>query len=96
MPKSKHQVPGRVRSTYAFIKAHRDRHSVEAMCRSNAPSQSSRRPESRTIRSGSQAAPATSPLNPGNSTARFAEGECKVRRMVEAAGVERERSAIEN
>lgn len=33
MPKSQHQVPGRVRSTYAFIKAHRDRHSVEAMCR---------------------------------------------------------------
>ena len=33
MPKSKHQVPGRVRSTYAFIKAHRDRHSVQAMCR---------------------------------------------------------------
>ena len=33
MPKSKHQIPGRVRSTYAFIKAHRDRHSVEMMCR---------------------------------------------------------------
>ena len=33
MPKSKHQIPGRVRSTYAFIKAHRDRHSVEVMCR---------------------------------------------------------------
>jgi putative transposase len=33
MPKSKHQVPGRVRSTYAFIKAHRDRHSVQMMCR---------------------------------------------------------------
>jgi putative transposase len=33
MPKSKHQIPGRVRSTYAFIKAHRDRYSVEAMCR---------------------------------------------------------------
>ena len=33
MPKSKHQIPGRVRSTYEFIKAHRDRHSVEAMCR---------------------------------------------------------------
>ena len=25
MPKSKHQIPGRVRSVYAFIKAHRDR-----------------------------------------------------------------------
>ena len=36
MPKSKHQVPGRVRSTYEFIKAHRDRHSVEATC-SNSP-----------------------------------------------------------
>jgi len=33
MPKSKHQIPGRVRSTYEFIKAHRDRHSVERMCR---------------------------------------------------------------
>ncbi|HEX4348141.1 MAG TPA: IS3 family transposase [Vicinamibacterales bacterium] len=33
MPKSKHQIPGRVRSTYAFIKAHRDHHSVEMMCR---------------------------------------------------------------
>src|SRR5260221_7003749 len=35
MPKSKHQVPvpGRVRSTYAFIKAHRDTYSVQAMCR---------------------------------------------------------------
>jgi putative transposase len=33
MPKSKHQIPGRVRSTYAFIKAHRDRYRVEAMCR---------------------------------------------------------------
>ena len=33
MPKSKHQVPGRVRSTYAFIKAHRDQHSVQMMCR---------------------------------------------------------------
>ena len=33
MPKSKHQVSGRVRSTYAFIKAHRDQHSVQMMCR---------------------------------------------------------------
>jgi len=33
MPKSKHQVPGRVRSTDEFIKAHRNEHSVEAMCR---------------------------------------------------------------
>ena len=33
MPKSKHQVPGRVRSTYAFIKAHRDQYSVQVMCR---------------------------------------------------------------
>jgi len=33
MPKSKHRIPGRVRSTYAFIKAHRDWHSVEMMCR---------------------------------------------------------------
>jgi putative transposase len=33
MPKSKHQIPGRVRSTYEFIKAHRDRHRVEMMCR---------------------------------------------------------------
>ena len=33
MPKSKHQVPGRVRSTYEFIKAHRDRYSVQMMCR---------------------------------------------------------------
>jgi hypothetical protein len=33
MPKSKHQVPGRVRSTYAFIKAHRDQYSVRMMCR---------------------------------------------------------------
>ena len=30
---SKHRSAGRVRSTYAFIKAHRDRYSVEAMCR---------------------------------------------------------------
>jgi hypothetical protein len=33
MPKSKHQVPGRVRSIYAFIKAHRDQYSVQTMCR---------------------------------------------------------------
>src|SRR5437762_5841156 len=33
MPKSKHEVPGRVRSTYAFIKAHRDRYSVQMLCR---------------------------------------------------------------
>ena len=33
MPKSKHQVPGRVRSAYEFIKGHRDRYSVQMMCR---------------------------------------------------------------
>src|SRR5471032_879145 len=33
MPKSKHEVPGRVRSSYAFIKAHRDQYSVQMMCR---------------------------------------------------------------
>jgi putative transposase len=33
MPKSKHQVPGRVRSTYEFIKAQRSRYSVQMMCR---------------------------------------------------------------
>jgi hypothetical protein len=33
MPKSKHQVPGRVRSAYEFIKAHRDQYSVQTMCR---------------------------------------------------------------
>src|SRR5215470_2768519 len=27
MPKSKHQIPGRVRPAYEFIKAHRDRYS---------------------------------------------------------------------
>ena len=27
MPQSKHQVPGRVRSAYEFIKAHRDQYS---------------------------------------------------------------------
>jgi putative transposase len=33
MPNSKHQVPRRVRSAYAFIKAHRDHYSVQMMCR---------------------------------------------------------------
>lgn len=33
MPKSKHQIPGRVRSAYEFIKAHRDQYSVQMMCR---------------------------------------------------------------
>ena len=33
MPKSKHKIPGRVRSAYEFIKAHRDRYSVQMMCR---------------------------------------------------------------
>lgn len=33
MPKSKHQIPGRVRATYEFIKANRDRYSVQALCR---------------------------------------------------------------
>jgi len=33
MPKSKHQIPGRVRSAYAFIKAHREQYSVQMMCR---------------------------------------------------------------
>src|SRR5215471_2067461 len=33
MPKSKHQIPGRVRATYAFIKAHRDQFSIQEMCR---------------------------------------------------------------
>src|SRR4030095_2290855 len=33
MPKSKHQIAGRVRSAYAFINAHRDRYSVQMMCR---------------------------------------------------------------
>ena len=33
MPKSKHLIPGRVRSTYEFIKAHRDRYSVQMLCR---------------------------------------------------------------
>ncbi len=33
MPKSKHQVPGRVRSAYELIKANRDWYSVQTMCR---------------------------------------------------------------
>src|SRR6267142_860434 len=33
MPKSKHQIPGRVRSAYEFMKAHRDGYSVQTMCR---------------------------------------------------------------
>ena len=33
MPKSKHQIPGRVRSAYEFIKAHRDQYSVQMLCR---------------------------------------------------------------
>ena len=33
MPKSKHQIPGRVRGTYELIQAHRDRYSVQALCR---------------------------------------------------------------
>lgn len=33
MPKSKHQVPGRVRAAYEFIKAHRKQYSVQMMCR---------------------------------------------------------------
>ncbi len=33
MPKSKHQIPGRVRLAYEFIKAHRDLYSVQMMCR---------------------------------------------------------------
>jgi hypothetical protein len=33
MPKSKHQTAGRNRSIYEFIKAHRDRDSVQMMCR---------------------------------------------------------------
>ena len=33
MPKSKHQIPGRVRSAYEFIKAHRKQYSVQKMCR---------------------------------------------------------------
>src|SRR6266550_5951211 len=33
MPKSKHQISGRVRSAYEFMKAHRDGYSVQTMCR---------------------------------------------------------------
>jgi putative transposase len=33
MPKSKHQIPGRVRTAYEFIKAHRNQYSVQMMCR---------------------------------------------------------------
>ena len=33
MPKSEHQIPGRVRSIYEFIKAYRDQYSVQMMCR---------------------------------------------------------------
>ncbi len=33
MPKSKHQVPGRVRTAYELIKANRNRYSVQAKCR---------------------------------------------------------------
>src|SRR5215471_876048 len=33
MPKSKHQIPGRVRATYEFIKSHRDQFSIQEMCR---------------------------------------------------------------
>lgn len=32
MPKSKHQIPGRVRASYEFIKAHRDRHRAWSRC----------------------------------------------------------------
>src|SRR5579864_2674389 len=33
MPKSKHLIPGRVRSAYEFIRTHRDQYSVQMMCR---------------------------------------------------------------
>jgi hypothetical protein len=33
MPKSKHQIPGRVRSASEFIKTHGERYSVQMMCR---------------------------------------------------------------
>ena len=33
MATPKHRIPGRVRSAYAFIKAHRDEYSVQMMCR---------------------------------------------------------------
>ena len=41
---------------------------IDTLLQSNAPPQSSRRRESRAVRSGSQAAATGSPLNPGNST----------------------------
>jgi putative transposase len=33
MPKSKHQIPGRVRAAYEFIKAHQEQYSVQLMYR---------------------------------------------------------------
>lgn len=33
MPTSKHEVPGRVRDIYEFIKAHRNKYSVQMLCR---------------------------------------------------------------
>jgi putative transposase len=33
MPKSKHRIPGRVRSAYEFIKTHRKQYSVQMRCR---------------------------------------------------------------
>ena len=33
MPKSKQEIPGRVRSAYAFIKTQRNQYSVQMMCR---------------------------------------------------------------
>src|SRR5204863_7107480 len=33
MPKSKHLIPGRVRATYEFVKAHRDQFRIQEMCR---------------------------------------------------------------
>jgi len=33
MPLSKHEVPGRVRTIYEFIKAHREQYSVQMLCR---------------------------------------------------------------
>jgi hypothetical protein len=33
MPKSKHQIPRRVRSADAFMKAHRDQYRVQRICR---------------------------------------------------------------
>jgi hypothetical protein len=33
MSKSKHQIPGRVRTAYEFIKENRDRFSIQTMCR---------------------------------------------------------------